>query len=336
MRRSRQEILDLFKACHAKSDETPGLRSFCKTAGLKPSEVTYYWPRHSALIEEAGAEKTEYTARLSDDVVFSDYARVCLHLGKVPTPLELRIATRELKTRTHTTYTRDGTMQAFQDKFRGWLRASNEKLRIILNYKGWARTRENPTIVSNKPSTEPHLHPFLPGCIQYLEVLARGEMPPFEPSGFSPSILFERRTADAFRCLGFEIEERGQGTGRNADCIACARRERVALIIDAKVRAKGYVLGVEDRKFLEYAVTHSKELQKTGFESIYLVVVGPSFRESDLKKLGDYVSPTPIRSVDMITARALMRIVEESIRERSEFSLADLTKELFGNKIIAA
>jgi hypothetical protein len=38
--------------------------------------------------------------------------------------------------------------------------------------------------------------------------------------------------------------------------------------------------------------------------------------------------------LDMITARALMRMVEESIRERSQFSLADLIKELFGNKII--
>ena len=121
---------------------------------------------------------------------------------------------------------------------------------------------------------------------------------------------------------GFEMKQLGQGTGRNADCIATAVRERVALIIDAKVRANGYTLGTEDRKFLEYAVTHSTELQKQGFEGIYLVVVGPSFRESDLKKLGDYLSRTPIRSVDMITARALMRMVEESIRERSTFSIA--------------
>jgi hypothetical protein len=114
MRRSRQEILDLFKASRAKSRRTPGLRSFCTAAGLKASEVTYYWPRHSALIEEAGAEPTEYTARLSDEVVFGDYARVCLHLRKIPTPIELRIAQRELKTRTHTVYTRDGTIRGFQ------------------------------------------------------------------------------------------------------------------------------------------------------------------------------------------------------------------------------
>jgi hypothetical protein len=64
--------------------------------------------------------------------------------------------------------------------------------------------------------------------------------------------------------------------------------------------------------------------------------VGPSFRESDLKKLGDYLSQTSIRSVDMITAGALMRMVEESIRERSTYSLAKITAELFGSKVISA
>ena len=38
----------------------------------------------------------------------------------------------------------------------------------------------------------------------------------------------------------------------------------------------------------------------------------------------------------MITARALMRMVEESIRERSTFSLEAVAKELFGNQIISA
>ncbi len=149
-------------------------------------------------------------------------------------------------------------------------------------------------------------------------------------------MLFERRTADAFRCLGFEIRQLGQGTGRNADCLACASREHVALMIDAKVRANGYILGTADRKFLDYAVTHGAELLQEGFEKIYLVVVGSSFRESDLTKLGNYLSQTVVRSVVMITARALLRKVEQSIRERSTFSLSQLATELFGNKIISS
>jgi hypothetical protein len=36
---------------------------------------------------------------------------------------------------------------------------------------------------------------------------------------------------------------------RNADALALAPKERFAVIIDAKVRSAGYVLGTEDRKF---------------------------------------------------------------------------------------
>jgi hypothetical protein len=127
----------------------------------------------------------------------------------------------------------------------------------------------------------------------------------------------------------------GQGTGRNPDAIALATKERFAIIIDAKVRVNGYALGTEDRKFLEYALTHGKELQRQGFEKVYLVVVGFSFRESDLKKLTEYLSESPARSVDMISAAALIRIVEESIRERNTFTLSAFEKKLFGNKIIS-
>jgi len=41
--------------------------------------------------------------------------------------------------------------------------------------------------------------------------------------------------------------------GRKPDALALAPRERFAIINDAQVRSNGYVLGTEDRKFLEYA-----------------------------------------------------------------------------------
>lgn len=148
-------------------------------------------------------------------------------------------------------------------------------------------------------------------------------------------MLFERRTADAFRCLGFDVKQLGQGTGRKADSLAIAPRERFALIIDAKVRSSGYTLGTEDRKFLEYAKNHGRELHSQGLKNIYFVVVGPAFRSGDLEKLTATLAESPIRSVSLITALALMRMVEESIRERSKFMLADLEKEFFGNKIIS-
>jgi hypothetical protein len=303
---------------------------------VKTSEVKYYWATPSALAKEVGAEPNEFGSRLDDEVVFRDYATACLSLGKIPSEAELRIAQRELKIQTHSVRTRDGSIQAFQDKFREWLRTSGSEFKAILDFAGWARAKPDVATKNGDPAVVegPVFHPFLPACLQYFEVLARGEMPPYESAGGPASLLFERRTADAFRCLGFEIQQLGQGTGRNADCIATAPRERVALIIDAKVRSNGYILGTEDRKFLEYAVTHCAELQRKGFTSIYLVVVGPSFRESDLQKLGEYIATTPIRSVVMITAGAMIRLVEDSIKQRSTFSIGDLTKQMFGNKII--
>ena len=339
MRRSKEQIRDLFRAARAKLGDDIGQAQFCSATGVKLSEITYHFGDVGTLREEEGLPRNELRLRLSDEEVFGDYARACLHLGKVPSAGWLRIVQRELKTRTNSVYDREpGGIHAFQEKFRSWLSTSDDSLKVILNYTGWARKRsgDKRECATDTVKPQPHLHQFLPACLQYLDVLARGELPPFESPTLSVSTLFERRAADAFRCLGFEIHQLGQGSGRNADALACSPRERVALIIDAKVRVNGYVLGTEDRKFLDYAVMHSKDRQKKGFEQLYFVVVAPSFREPDLKRLAEYLSSTPIRSIAMITARALMRMVEGSIRNRSEFSLADFAREIFGNKIISS
>jgi hypothetical protein len=334
-RRSRDEIIELLRACQIKLGRVPGHEVFSKETGVKLSEINYYWPTFGKLVEEVGGKTNEFAARLPDDVVFREYGRVCLHLGKIPTEKELRITQRELKTRTHSVRTRHGSIWAFREKFRSWLLSTDDQFKAILNFDGWGDKSQISKIETTaKDVLQPQLHPFLPGCLQYLEVLARGETPPYESSDLSTSTLFERRVSDAFRCLGFEVRELGQGTGRKIDSIAAAPKERFALIIDAKIRANGYTLGTEDRKFLEYAVNHGKELQSQGFDKIYLIVVAPSFRDADLKQLAEYLSDSPLRGVSMIAARALMRMVEESIRNRSQFSLSNFGKQMFGNKII--
>ena len=276
MRRTEQEIRDLFLAAKAKLGDQIGQRQFCSQSGVKPSEIKYHFGDFGTLREAEGVQRNKLTERLPDDVVFGDYANACLaNNGKVPSPARLRILQRKLKTRTHTVYSRElGGIVAFQEKFRRWLSVSaDESLKAILGYGGWANKKTEATLdeFTAKTKSEPQLHPFLPGCLQYLDVLATGQMPPFESPAISTSTLFERRTADAFRCLGFETRQLGQGSGRNADALACAPRERIGLIIDAKVRTNGYALGTEDRKFLDYAVTHGKELQIQGFEHIYLL-----------------------------------------------------------------
>jgi hypothetical protein len=149
------------------------------------------------------------------------------------------------------------------------------------------------------------------------------------------STLFEQRCAEAFRCLGFEVRELGQGCGRAADCLAIAAAERFAIIIDAKVRRRGYTLGTDDRQFCEYAKRHTRELALSGVDKVYFAVVGSGFRQDDLDKLAGFVSGTPIRSVVFFEATALMKLVNDSIRDRRQFRLEDIDRLLFGNKIIA-
>jgi hypothetical protein len=335
MRQSREEILDLFSACQRKLGRTPGMAVFCKMTGVKESEVSYYWPTRSALAKEAGATANKFDNRLPDETVFREYARICLHLGKIPTRGELLIAQRELGAKTSTVKKRFGGEREFDVHFRQWLRTAEPELQQILDYDWWRlANRDHQSRPSRGTTPTPGFHPFLPQCLQYLDVLARGEQVPFETSDLSLSTLFERRTADAFRCLGFEISPFGQGTGRKPDFVALASRDRFAVIVDAKVRSGGYVLGTEDRKFLEYARDRGPDLQRQGFDKLYFVVVGPSFKDGDLKKLTEYLADSPIRSVDLLTASALMRIVEESIRERNQFSLERLSRELFGHKVL--
>lgn len=218
MRRSREEILDVYRACQAKLGRAPGKEAFCKMSGIKLSEINYYWPRPSALIEEAGFQPNELQSKLPDDVVFQDFARVCLHIGKIPTHNELRIAQRELGTKTFTAYTRFGSNSEFHARFNQWLQTSSPELKPILQFAGW-NISTSPEVPAPATPTDtaifPGLRPFLPASLQYLETLARGERPPFESSDLAAATLFERKTADAFRCMGFEISSLGQGTEEN-------------------------------------------------------------------------------------------------------------------------
>ena len=212
MRHSRQEILDIFRACQATLGRAPGKDVFCKTSGLKLSEIDYHWPTFRALVQEAGAQPNEFQSKLPDEVVFQDFARVCQHVGRIPTEKELRIAQRSLGTKTHTAYKRFGNNREFHARFNEWLQRAPAELTPILQFAGWsfpASPENQASAASTDRAIFPGVRPFLPASLQYLETLARGERPFFEPSDLAAATLFERRTADAFRCLGFEVSSLG-------------------------------------------------------------------------------------------------------------------------------
>lgn len=226
------------------------------------------------------------TSAIPENDLFDAYAKICLHLGKVPTTAELRIASRELQLKSHNAYTkRYGSIKVMQQRFKEWLQQGHSQNKQILKFEGWSETRvrlNTRTEEEGLKKPEGHL-PFLPLSLADLDQLSRGEKPGpcFEEN---VNTAFERRCAEAFRCLGFEVEQLGQGKGRKADCLAVARQDRFAVIIDAKVRRNGYVLGTEDRKFLEYSITHTRELHRTGLQNVYFAVIGSEFQNDDLEK----------------------------------------------------
>jgi hypothetical protein len=172
--------------------------------------------------------------------------------------------------------------------------------------------------------------------LQFLETLSRGELPPQEAPAQSATALFESRCADAFQALGFDITRLGQGHGRAPDFLATVPRFRYGIIVDAKSRREAYVLRTDDRTFFEYVANFCSRLKNEGIEKSYLAIVASAFRDSDLKKLAEYLAGSDIRGITFFTARALARVVEESIRNRLSFTLGEFEKLLFSNRIIAA
>lgn len=135
-------------------------------AKLKRSEISYYWPRPTALTKEAGVAPNEFGSKLPDEVVFQDYARVCLHINKIPTQTELRIAQRELGTKTHTVYVRHGDILGFQDRFWKWLtERTEEALKTILQFDGWTREKNGKATIATTIQLPPQLHSFLPATL---------------------------------------------------------------------------------------------------------------------------------------------------------------------------
>jgi hypothetical protein len=335
MRRSREEILEKYRACAQQLGRAPGVLVLERVAGIKKSEIAYYWPKLAALASEAGFSPNSLATAIPEGQLLDAYSRICLHLKKIPASNELRLAIRELDSFSLTAFTGPyGSVHALQNRLKEWIEGERPEFREILNYAGWSQTRRGSNTGSPSVQVPSEHTPFLPAVLQGLDRLSRGERSA-PHSDESISAAFERRCADAFRCLGFEVMDLGQGRGRKADSLALARRESFGVIIDAKVRQNGYILGTEDRKFLEYSSIHTRELHRDGISNVYFVVISSGFRESDLAQLSNYLAQSPIRSVDFITAKTLMKIVADSIERRHQFRLRDFEEKLFGNQIIA-
>jgi Holliday junction resolvase len=150
---------------------------------------------------------------------------------------------------------------------------------------------------------------FLPPVVTGLVALSQSE---------DTANDFERKVSLVFQMLGFEVTALGQGTGRNPDTIAKATQEHFGLIIDAKARNESYVMGTEDRKFIEYIRQHQPILTREGCKKIYFIIVSSSFSGRDMASIMRVKQETQIPVVE-IRANQLLRILAFTIENPLHF-----------------
>jgi hypothetical protein len=129
---------------------------------------------------------------------------------------------------------------------------------------------------------------------------------------------FERKVSLAFQMLSFEVTSLGQGTGRNPDAIAKATQEHFALIIDAKARTESYVMGTEDRKFIEYIRQHQPILTREGFKKLYFVIVSSRFAGRDTASIIRVMQETQIPVIE-IRADQILRILAFAVENPLQY-----------------
>jgi hypothetical protein len=151
---------------------------------------------------------------------------------------------------------------------------------------------------------------IIPRVAKLIELGASSDKHPAEKGK-----LFEKMVAETFKLMNFDVEELGQGTGRNPDSIVKHREKNTAFIVDAKAYTDGYSLGIDDRAIKEYISFHCPRLQRDGYKKIGFVIVSNSFR-SDLDELtNDITWNTDVKRFILLTSEALLYLLAYKTRD---------------------
>lgn len=135
-------------------------------------------------------------------------------------------------------------------------------------------------------------------------------------TGNSVETLFENRLARTFQMLGFEVDEMGQGSGRNPDGVVKSPMHNYAIIYDAKARQGGYSIGTRgERKFQDYINRKVPSLRAQGFRNIYFAVISGTFKDDGRDAIRTLKITTDIQEVRLIEAEALLSLLETRLRD---------------------
>lgn len=314
MTNTKEEIITEYKKLRDHLGESPSMTVFFKETGIprRHLEKIFGSNYYSKLVSECGDIPKEFFRQKSDlEDVLSQWGNLARKLNKIPTSADWAF--------NNCTPTVDGVTKShnlkwtdFPYKFLEFYSADNswsDVIAIIPN-----RSINGNFISKSTPKIDGltfEILKFIPPVVHDL----------VEHSGNKEKALeFERGVNLVFQMLGFDVQDYGQGTGRNPDGIAKANQHGYAILIDAKSRADNYKIGTDDRTFIEYINKFSEPLKKSGFKNIYLLIVSSGF---------DSVSATAIKNIKietqvvttLLTSKLLLKILSSKIRTPRLFDL---------------
>ena len=136
-----------------------------------------------------------------------------------------------------------------------------------------------------KKSSKATMAEWVPPIISDLQELALNKETEWSKNmNLKPERAFEIKLGYAFRILGYNVEDLGQGKGREPDGIAYSTDSNsehyYAIVYDAKAREMGYSIGTGDRQIGEYIKKYQKELQRQRIRIFSFLIVSSEFTDN--------------------------------------------------------
>jgi hypothetical protein len=307
---SKLKAQQQYKALREKLGRKPSSSEFYRESGVSDNrlKLIYGGKAYNKLVIECGDQPEEFIKPKSElRKILEAWGTLARELKSKPTVADWR--QRRIAPRTESIKGSHGI---------NWTQMSNEFLREFGTDAEWqdvvALIPSSTPVENAKHAKETGTIPlfvsqFLPPVVTDFIFLSQSE---------DRANDFERKVSLVFQMLGFEVTSLGQGTGRNPDSIAKATQEHFALIIDAKARTESYMMGTEDRKFIEYIRQHQPVLTREGCKKLYFVIVSSRFAGRDTASIIRVKQETQIPVIE-IRADQILRILAFAIENPLHF-----------------
>jgi hypothetical protein len=147
---------------------------------------------------------------------------------------------------------------------------------------------------------------------------------------------FEKLVAEIFKLLDFDVQDLGQGRGRNPDAILRFREENTAFIVDAKAYSDGYSMGVDDRAIKEYISHHCPVLKKEGYTKIGFIIVSNFFKSNLESFINEITWNTEIKRFILLESEALLYLLAYKMKDKRDLPTIIERLVSMGNLVTAS